>query len=148
MLVDDELSNSETKFAQDAFAERFKFSIEEDLPWFGSLVADQNQLSRRKSQNVSGKSVFSDAHLSTNSSVSKNVSQAKSTSDRASALHTSQKNKTSYNKTNIDFSASGGKQYSNLFQNSKSKIEKSKEKKPSMWEDDELLFAVAQNDQK
>lgn len=115
------------------------------------MVSDQNQQLRRKSQYIQGKAELSDAYLSTNSSISKNISQIKSSCDfNQNSKGLQSKAKVPLNKWNADFGGSGGKSIISISQTkTKSKLEgKQKEKKLSIWDDDELLFAVAQTNQK
>lgn len=110
------------------------FDLEEDLPCFGSLVSDQNQQLRRKSQNIQGKSEFSVAYLSTNSSTSKDVSQTKSACDfnhNANGLHSKAKYSS---KLNPDLGYGEGKSIISISQSKgKSKQEpKQKQKKLSI----------------
>lgn len=147
-FMDDELTNTDTAF--DVFGERGRRNQEEDLPSFGSLVYDANQQSNRsKSQNVSeltkmaGKSsskphsANKEPEYQTKASNDPSISSRYKGKDKFGAMPKDAPGFGSFGAPNA-FS-SGGKLSSN---------HQEKVKKPSICDDDELLFAVAQNEPK
>lgn len=130
MIIDDEItdiSNNQNWFA----------AAEEDLPAFGSLLNNYNKedANRRKSQYVSSSSAFGDL-----------TAFASEESNNKSITHKYMKKDS--------FGAFGSSSVFPSFGTSMAKDSSMSEQKPSeklkpkvsIWEDDELMFAVAQND--
>lgn len=147
-VLDDELTNTDTAF--DVFGERGRRNQEEDLPSFGSLVYDANQLSNRsKSQNVSELSKMAGKSSSKPLSANKESEyQAKSSNDQS--ISGRYKGKDKFGSIPKDAPGFGSFGIQNAFTRGDklNSNHQEKVKKPSICDDDELLFAVAQNEPK
>ena len=141
--MDDEITNSETAYNQDIFGDKNKVS--DDAPSFGNLVWDTSKShnsNRRKSHNM-GDVWPLDKLAEQNSSVTNFDSNMwqKSTSNQYQG-------ETKF--YGAPAFSSFGKEDAFLGKDTKNKSKSEKSKKPkkqSVWDDDELLFAVTQNNQ-
>lgn len=140
--MDDEVTNTDTAYNQDIFGTRS--AVKDEAPSFGSLVCDAT-----RSQDAVRKQSH---HMSELSPLAKlaEKNKASSSNPKTEAAPKSIKEKYENSKfSNAPAFASFGKQDLFLRGDNKSKSQQpNKPKKQSICDDDELLFAVAQNNPK
>jgi hypothetical protein len=146
---DDEVTNTDT--AIDFFGDKVKKNNEEDLPSFGSLVCDANKEHDRsiaKSISINKLSSFDNIKPSKPFMSKPQSDYAKKSS--IAPVNTSNQfmsDKARDGSASAGFGAFGMTHQLDQLPNPHAKSSQ-KPKRLSVWDDDELLFAVAQNNQK